>query len=249
MITVLLVVAVSACTKKTETPDTGPAPITKLSKIEYDTYSVSINYTADGNIANIVNKDNDDPTQSTTYFFQYQDGRLSEISYGGKWKYYYTDNKLVKVESYNENNVLRYRTDLVYTNNKVTEKIQSLVTALGVRPSMKTLFHYNTQGNISKKEVWQFVNNDWLKNEDILYPEYDEHEEQSQSFDNYPYLPKGLFSINNPLKEIFTEADGTVAGTVTYKYTYDNKGRVSSINAHHAYTGFPAYEENAKLFY
>jgi hypothetical protein len=253
MASVLLIMTVAACNKEPvtpePTPDPNPLPLTKLSKLEYDDYAVTLTYNTDGNIANVINTDNDDPLQSRTYFFQYQGGKLNEITDGGKWKYHYAGNQLTKVESYNENNVMKYQSEFVYTNNRVTERIESLVSANGPRPTLKTIFQYNAQGNVSKKEMWQYTNNVWHKNEDILYPEYDTHEDQTSSFENFPYLPKGLFSANNPKKEIFVDVDGTITGTVTYTYVYDNKGRVSSIKSHHVFPGFPEYDENTKLSY
>jgi hypothetical protein len=107
----------------------------------------------------------------------------------------------------------------------VSEKIQYLVTSVGSLPDFKTLYHYRADGNVIKKELFQYVNNDWFKTEDIITEEYDQYINASERFESYPYLPAGMFPPNNPIKETWIDKDGTTTQTAYHAYTYDVNAR------------------------
>jgi hypothetical protein len=77
------------------------------------------------------------------------------------------------------------------------------------------------------------------KSEEIQYPEYDNHVNTSGHLENNPYLPIGLYSVNNPLKEVFLDDQGTVLGSTTFTYTYDAAGRPVTRKSVEKYIGFP----------
>jgi hypothetical protein len=242
----------ASCTKNPEKPVPEPEPpvsgSSKISRIEYEGNHVLAVYDAEGRIKTLTSKDlNGVPQQ--TYNFLYQNGKLSEVQYGGKWKYTYMGDLIMKVETFNEAGALKWQTDFVYTNNRITEKTEYRITNLGTSPYTRTLFEYNTAGNISKKTFFQWTNQTWHKSEEVQIPEYDNHPNTTDHFENYPYMPAGLYSVNNPLKELYVDVSGPVSGTVTHQYTYDAQGRPSTRKTTYAYPGFPEEIETTKLFY
>ncbi|MBV9986954.1 MAG: hypothetical protein JO301_04710 [Chitinophagaceae bacterium] len=246
LVTVLLLSALTACEKKADTPVN--TPVSRLSKIEYDNNYAEVNYNADGSIASITDKlSNGMP--NIAYTFQYSNGNLSEIGFGGKWKYTYTDGKITKVETANETGVVKYQADLAYTGNKLTEKLESFVSLVGLKPYMRTVFTYSAQGNLAKKELFQYINQEWKKSEELQYPEYDNHPNTSEHLERTPYLPLGLYSVNNPLKQVYLDENGAVLGNTVFNYTYDNLGRPLTRTSVEKFIGFPETVETIKLYY
>src|SRR6187402_3336927 len=92
-----LFLVVTACNKTVPpTPAPTPTPTNNaLSKIEVDGNIVNITYNSDGTIQKVVSQP-DDNTAATTYTFSYENGKLKEVNFGGKWKYSYNGNLLVK---------------------------------------------------------------------------------------------------------------------------------------------------------
>jgi hypothetical protein len=248
----LFLLVATACKKGTVQPTPPPvnAPVdNRISRIEFDDDYADAAFNADGTIKTIVNKKHDG-TVLHSYAFSYEDGKLKEVNFGGKWRYTYASNLLVKVETINDLGEVRYQTDLFYINSRLAVKTESIVrTGLGVKAYMKTEFSYNAAGNISKKVLFQFINNDWSKSEEINIPEYDRHVNTSDSYENYPYLPIEMYSKNNPLREIYTDNYGTVTETITHEYKYDASGRVTERNTKHNYPGFPETVEQTKIYY
>jgi hypothetical protein len=242
----LLLFFTTACEKKTEMPVISP--VSAISKLEFENFYVKASYNPDGTLAVIASKQNTG-TGDFLYTFQYTNGRVMEINYGGKWKYYYSGEQVLKVETYNEGGTLKYQAEFSYNGNRISEKLESIISSGIPRPYMRTLFTYNSQGNLSKKEVFQYINQQWDKSEEIQYPEYDNHVNTSGHLENNPYLPLGLYSVNNPLKEVFLDGQGTVLGSTTFTYTYDEAGRPVTRKSVEKYIGFPEYVQNVKLFY
>lgn len=225
-----------------------PAEKTTLTKIEKDGEITEAVYNNDGSIQSL-NKKFANSGAVQNYVFSYDNGKLREISFGGKWKYYYTGEKITSVETYNESGVLRYRTDFAYTNERVTEKIQYLVTSAGAFPDYKTIYHYRPDGNVSKKEIFQDVNNGWHKEEDVLIEEYDHYINASERFESFPYLPAGMFAPNNPLKESWVDRNGILTQTVYHAYTYDVNARPLTRKTTYRFSGFPDAFSDLKIQY
>lgn len=227
-------------------PVTIPAPAGALSKIEIDGESLDLFYNANGSINNMVRKDNGG-TILSTYVFSYENDKLKEINFGGKWKYTYTGNNLTKIESYNAGGQLRYTYEFVYDGNKVVEKTDYL-TVVYKMPQFKRTFTYRSDGNIDRVKVYQYTNGVWGESEEIQYNEYDQHANATDQYESYPYLPANLFSPNNATKETWYSG-GIVGQSVTHQYSYDANGRVKTKKSTFSYAGFPDTFVEMKLTY
>jgi hypothetical protein len=249
LITALLIAATSC--KKTATPENGapgippvekPAPI----QVEKDGSVLNVNYNTDGNIQSIVSSDAPGNIL-VNYVFTYENGKVKEINFGGRWKYTYAGNNITKVESFNQGGQLRYTYDFTYAGNKVVEKIEYL-SVVSMSPKFKTKYFYRADGNIEKLEISQYVNGQWQDAENVVYNEYDRYTNVSDQFESYPYLPANMFSANNPLKETWSE-NGSVEQTVEHAYTYDAKGRIKTKKSTFKYPAFPDSFSEVKIFY
>ena len=244
----------SSCTKNPEKPVVDPQPqppvsIPKVSRIEYESNFVEATYHTDGRINTVTSKNPNGQFQQT-YTFHYQNGKLDEVVFGGKWKYIYTGELITQIQTYTESGQFRFQTELIYNSNKkITEKLETKIVGGAPYPQMRTLFEYNAEGNVSKKILFQWINQGWHKSEEVSYPGYDNHPNTSEHFESNPYLPAGTFSVNNPIKEIYTDVSGPVTGTAQYEYTYDASGRPSVRKTTYTYPGLPDEIEVTKLFY
>ena len=241
--------ATTSCKKNAYeyTPGT-PAEKTTLTKIEKDGEITEAVYNSDGSIQSL-NRKLVNNTNLQNYVFSYDNGKLKEVDFNGKWKYYYTGEYITSVETYNANGVLKYRTDFAYTNGRVSEKIQYFVTSLGAFPDFRTVYHYRADGNVVKKEVFQDVNHEWFKEEDVIIEEYDQYINASERFVSYPYLPAGMFPPNNPVKEIWVDRGGTITQTAYHLYTYDVNARPLTRKTTYKFPGFPDTFSDLKIEY
>lgn len=241
-------IATTSCKKNAYeyTPGT-PAEKTTLTKIEKDGEITEAVYNSDGSIQSLKKKFPNNSIQD--YVFSYNNGKLKEIDFGGKWKYYYTGENITSVETYNGNGALRRRNDFTYTNGHVSEKIEYLVTSAGAFPDYKTIYHYRADGNVSRKELFQYVNNDWFKEEDVIIEEYDQYINASERFESYPYLPAAMFPPNNPLKETWIDRNGINTQTVYHVYTYDVNARPLTRKTTYKFTGYPDTFSDLKIEY
>jgi hypothetical protein len=242
-------IATTSCQKNAYeyTPGT-PAEKTTLTKIEKDGEVTEAVYNNDGSIRSLKKKFPNN-TSFQNYDFSYKNGKLKEIDFGGKWKYYYTGEQLTSVETHNPGGVLKYRSDFTYTNGRVSEKIQYLVTSAGALPDFKTVYQYRADGNVSMKEIYQYINNGWFKAEDVMIEAYDQYINASERFESYPYLPAGMFPPNNPLKETWIDRNGTISQTVYHVYTYDVNARPLTRKTTYKFTGFPDTFSELKIEY
>jgi hypothetical protein len=246
---VSILIATTSCKKNAYeyTPGT-PAEKTTLTRIEKDGDITEAVYNSDGSIKSLKRSAaNNNSLQD--YVFSYDNGQLKEIDFGGKWKYYYTGKLITSVETYNANGVIKYRSDFAYTNGRVSEKIQYRITSASSLPDFKTLYHYTADGNVTRKELFQYVNNDWFKTEDIIIEQYDQYINASERFESYPYLPAGMFPPNNPIKEIWIDKDGTTTQTAYHVYTYDVNARPLTRKTTYKFTGFPDTFSDLKIEY
>lgn len=236
-ILMLAVLMVSGCTK--DPVQQIPPPVSNpISKIETDNAIVETSYNVDGSIHSFT-RSGAGGTNLRNYVFSYENGRLKEVVFGGKWKYNYTGNLISSVDTYNESGVLRYAIRFTYVNDKITEKLEVLVTAAAEFPSLKTRYTYNTDGNISRKELFQFVNNDWKKTEEVIPVKYDHNVNTREHLETYPYLPLTYFSVNNVVRENYLDENGQPQGLAVHEYVYDISGRPVSRKTTLSFIGFP----------
>lgn len=148
-------------------------------------------------------------------------------------------NLIASVETINTKGEVWYRTEFVYTNNRVAEKTEYLIRATGSFPHLRTKLYYNTEGNIIRKELFDYIKDNWKKAEEIIITAYDNKLNTTQHFENYPYLPLNLFSVNNPISENYVNDMGPVNASVVHEYIYDAGGRPVRRKTTYKYMGFP----------
>jgi hypothetical protein len=229
---------VSISCRKQSFPVPNPVPANGITKIYKNGDVQEVRYNADSTIHSVTLKQSGGG-MVTNYLYRYTNGKLTEIDFGGKWKYYYSGDLISSVETINNTGDIRYRFEFAYTNNLLTEKKEYLVNNASVKPYTKTVYTYTQEGNISKTERFDYINNDWRRAETYEIIEYDHHPNTSLHLENYPFLPLSCFSKNNPVKELFINDIGQQTGTVTHQYGYDNEGRPGARKTTYSNIGFP----------
>lgn len=244
-----LFLTTSSCKKNAyEYPAGTPASRTTLSKIEKDGDITEAVYNSDGSIQALTKRMANN-TIIQNYVFSYENGKLKEVNFGSKWKYHYAGDQIAYVETYNASGVLKYRSDFTYENGLVTERIQYLMTSAAALPDYKTKYYYRPDGNVSRKEIFQYINDEWKKEEEVTIDEYDNYINASERFESYPYLPSAMFSPNNPVKETWSDDQGVVGQTVHHTYTYDVNARPLTRKTTYRFPGFPDTFSDLKIEY
>lgn len=218
-----------------------PFPI----QLNKDGNAVNVNYNTDGTIQSLITSDANGNIL-VNYIFSYENGKLKEVNFGGKWKYTYTGNQLTRIESFNQQGQNRYTYDVVYNGDKVLQKTEYYSATM--TPRFKTTYTYRADGNIEKYEVQQYINSAWEISEEVVFNEYDQHVNVSDAFENHPYLPSTMLSANNPVKETWS-ASGVLEQTVEHVYTYDQKGRPKTKKSTFKSPGFPDTFSEIKILY
>jgi hypothetical protein len=114
---------------------------------------------------------------------------------------------------------------------------------------MKIGFEYGQDGNVQKKTIFQYINQQWQQSEACTYDGYDTHANVLEPFENLPYLPAEMYAPNNPLKETWLDDQGAVNTVVTHQYSYDGQSRVRSRKSLFHITGFPDSTAEIKAYY
>jgi hypothetical protein len=124
-----------------------------------------------------------------------------------------------------------------------------LLSAAGEFPSFKTLYEYNADGNVSRKQLFSYINNMWLKDEEIVYVKYDHQVNTKEHLETYPYLPLTCFSVNNPLRENYLDANGQPVGLAVHEYEYDISGRPVSRKTTNSFIGYQDTYSISSFYY
>jgi YD repeat-containing protein len=254
LIVVMSLFLVATACNKTVSPAPKPAPAptptnSALSKMEVEGDTVKISYNSDGTIQKVVSQPPGNGG-ANTYVFSYENGKLKEVNFSGKWKYTYNGEQLIKVETINTDGKTKYQSNFSYVNNRVDEIIEYRVTDIfGLLPKSKTKFQYYANGNVSKKELFQYINSDWLKSEDVLILEYDNKVNTGDRFENLPLIPNIIFAQNNPLREKWLATNGNIDSDVEHQYVYDTNGRPLSKKTLYKSPGFPDISTEVKYHY
>jgi len=247
-ITMLLAVVSSftACKEKTVEQPVTP----KLVRIENDDDKAEFGYNQAGQISTMTIKDNNNAI-IVNYAFAYNNGKITEVAGAGhKWKYTYTGNLVSSIEVALTNNAIVRKYEYSYTNGKLMVQTEYASTLQGgLVPETKVSYAYTPAGNVSKSETFDYVNNAWLKSEEVRVTAYDSKQNASIHYENFPYLPNITFLTNNPLIEEHRTGNGSLYATVNYEYTYDNSGRVATRKMKHNVVGFPEAIYNTRYFY
>lgn len=245
---IVLCLLLAACSKQPQAPTVpSPAPDERISRLEYDNNHISITYHTDGSIGKVVNTWLSGGN-ALSYDFQYANGKISEVRSEGKWVYEYVGDKLTKIQTHNDQGIVKYEVVFTYSGSQVTERTEYLITTSGANPYFRTFYTYDSNGNVIKKEIHQYVNHEWKYSEHILYSDYDNTPNYVQQFESYPYISSRVFGGNNPRKEVYME-NNTVRETVEYTYTYDALGRTKTRLALHKPVGFAEYTERTAMVY
>lgn len=247
-ITTALLITFTGCRKTADSAQPIPGYAATLNRIQTDGDVLDISYNAGKQVAAVTTRTAGYPDDNV-YTFSYSGGLLSEVTFGGKWKYYYNGDKIVRIETLNEAGVVRYQSVYSYTGDRITEKIESRVNGVSVMPFMKTEYSYYASGDLSRKQVYQYINSDWKKTEEVVIDSYDNHMNITERFESFPFLPGYAFASHNPLHETWKDDQGQQLGTVEYEYTYDSSGRVATRKRTNRYNSFPDEVSNTTMFY
>lgn len=242
-----LFIAGASCTKPNSPvpPVVVPAEKNYPIQVEVDGNFSNVNYNTDGTIQSIVTSTSAG-TINANYIFSYENGKIKEINFGAKWKYTYTGDNLTKIETFIQG-ALRYTYGFTYVGDKLVERIDYL-SPVSLTPQFKTKYTYRADGNVEKKEVFQYTNNTWHAVEEIYYSQYDQNANVTESLGSYPYLPPNMFSPNNPVKETWMSG-GVLEQTVEHTYTYDAKGRPKTRKSISRFPSLPDEFSEVKILY
>ena len=163
--------------------------------------------------------------------FQYDQKRLVKLQAANGYSlYYYKDGKPHTIQSYNQNNGL-FATSFLTINakNQITEIVEQFkVPMSNDLAETKTLFFYNTQGNIVRREYYsrQNLNDPFELYYKQLYEDYDNKVAVPEEVSTDYFLPGIVLMKNNPGKIITVDKTGASGRVDRFEYTYDNDGYV-----------------------
>lgn len=239
-----------ACKKEQSVNNNTPnLPESRLVKIEYDDTIDEIKYQADGKVASIITKEKANNSSSTQTFY-YNNGQISKIDFdGAAVNYQYPNNNTVRLElDLFGSGTPNYRFFFHKADGKLNEFTQfSLGTGLPV-PEHRSVYTYNSDGNIIKEEVYEHNGAAWVKLEDIFIT-YDNKPNTSARFDFMPFYLQENVLKNNPLTITRKGLNGAVIETTTYSYTYDSRGRKTRASVLHQTGGQPDERETILYSY
>jgi hypothetical protein len=116
-------------------------------------------------------------------------------------------------------------------------------------PTDKFLFTYNAAGNITKQEVFEFINNTWVKAQDIIVTAYDTKPNLSANYEDVPFLLETKLLTNNPLSVEYKWPNGQLNKKMNYTYTYNTNGNKTTAKIVTQTNGIPDIIENRKYLY
>lgn len=247
-VTTALLIAFTGCRKTAEPAQPIPGYAATLTRIQTDGDVLDISYNAGKQVASVTTRAAGFPNDNV-YTFSYSNDVLTEVTFGGKWKYYYSGGKIARIETLNEAGVVRYQSVYNYTGDRITEKIESRVSGALVMPFMKTEYSYYASGDLFSKIVYEFINNDWKRSEEVVTDSYDNYTNITERFESLPFLPGYSFASHNPLHETWKDDQGQQIGTVEYEYTYNSSGRIATRKKTNRYNSFPDEVSNTTMFY
>lgn len=213
-----------SCSDKCSTCAVGPEKIEKkLSKIEIDAANYSEFKYANGVLTELIEVEGEGrSTSKITY-----DNSKKPITVEneeGKIKFLYTGNLLTKEEiAYTDSEMFSYN-QYVYQDEQVKE-----ITGYGLveqdEPYFRKKLFYNQSGEVERVEVYNLTENNTLVPSVKISYEYDNKvNPYVRTVGSYLALFTNSYSKHNVIKEVTTNATGTLNQTITTAYTYDNAG-------------------------
>lgn len=163
--------------------------------------------------------------------FQYDQKRLVKMqAANGYTLYYYKDGKPHTIQSYNQQNSL-FATSFLTINekNQLIEIVEQFKVPMSIElAETKTLFFYNAQGNLIRREYFsrQSLNDPFEFNYKQLYEDYDNKIAVPEEVSTDYFLPGFVLMKNNPGRIISVDKLGVSGRIDRFEYTYDNDGYV-----------------------
>lgn len=163
--------------------------------------------------------------------FQYDQKRLVKMQAANGYSlYYYKDGKPHTIQSYNQNNGLFATSTLTMnTKNQITEIVEQFkIPMSNDLGETKTLFFYNLQGNLVRREHYarQNLNDPFELHYKQLYEDYDNKVAVPEEVSTDYFLPGFVLMKNNPGKIINVDNMGVAGRIDRFEYTYDSDGYV-----------------------
>lgn len=213
-----------SCSDKCSTCAVEPEKIEKkLSKIEIDSDNYSEFKYANGVLAELIEVEGEGRSRSKITY----DNNKKPIAVeneDGKIKFVYTGNLLTKEEiSYTDSEMFSYN-QYVYQGEQIKE-----ITGYGLveqdEPYYRKKLFYNQSGDVERVEVYNLTENNTLVPSVKISYEYDNKvNPYVTTVGSYLALFTNSYSKHNVIKEVTTNAGGTLNKTITTTYTYDNAG-------------------------
>lgn len=248
-------IAIAGCKK-----DKGPKPVEQTKKIsrveENGQTTATLQYNPDGSLKSMTMDMGilDPATFTFTYNAQ---KKIAEVTTddGDKTKFIYQSGVLVWAENYQEGEKVS-ENNFQYENGKM--KSNTLLTgypqgdgSIIYRPTYRTVFHYNANGNAQKVSTYTLDNNNQLALEsEFVYQQYDNKKNPLAVIAEFSqvmmYQP---VSVNNAVIEKWQSDNGAVLETTENVYTYDAAGYPTTLKSTVTVPGQTPTVRNVKFFY
>lgn len=219
-----IVLSMFSCSDICSTCAVEPEKIEKkLSKIEIDAANYSEFKYANGVLTELIEVEGEGrSTSKITYDNSKKPVAVENEE--GKIKFMYTGNLLTKEEiSYTDSEMFSYN-QYVYQDQQVKE-----ITGYGLveqdEPYFRKKLFYNQSGDVERVEIYDLTENSTLELSFKINYEYDNKiNPYMTTVGSYLSLFTHTYSKHNIIKEVTTNAAGTLNQTITTVYTYDNAG-------------------------
>jgi len=213
-----------SCSDKCSTCAVEPEKVEKkLSKIEVDADNYSEFKYTNGVLTELIEVADEGLTRSR---ITYDNSKkpIEVETQEGKIKFVYSGDRLEKEEiSYTDAETFHYN-KYEYQGAQVKE-----VTGYGLveedKPYYRRKLFYNQQGEVEREEIYDLTENNTLDLSVKINYEYDNKiNPYMTTVGSYLSLFTHTYSKHNIVKEVTTNAQGTLNQTITTTYTYDNAG-------------------------
>lgn len=229
-------ITVVSCSKPIETPSANlPVVVKKIKEIRNSPNDFrAYNFHADGSLQQYTaqfTSRTDGAVSQYSITFQYDHKRLVKVQAANGYSlYFYKDGKPHTIQSFTQQNQL-FATSFLTINdkNQLTEIVEQFkVPVSNELAETKTLFFYDTKGNLSRRAYYsrQNLNDPFEFYYQQLYEEYDNKIAVPEEVGTDYFLPGIVLMKNNPGKIITVDKMGLTGKIDRFEYTYDYDGYV-----------------------
>ncbi len=231
---VVMMVAVTSCSKKTDTIIQPPVPVQpvkgKLAKISYDSGAYdSLYYASSGDLIKVKSVFDLSSGASVTYSFEYSaQGKLTRISsdQGEEYRYTYSGNQLYEVGQYVGGLKIRHK-GFTYDNLGVLTSTHTYADVL-TNPNDQDfldmfIYTYYPDGNLKTETSYSVHPNTGhpVKEVTITYSDYDNNHNPDDIFKQMPYFFGQRFFKNNARLRVVKNEKTGIESTYLFTYTYN----------------------------